>query len=373
MRAYKDKILAQFLDELPVVSLKTLLKPQTNELRALRNALESETGALPLLSFPRVNSFQVADAKQAAHAIHQKIASSPAHPILVRFYLEKLSEYELKIDLIEAVQKDDSLAIGRLTQKIHGPVTITTNKYEELITKRLQDHKAITPKKKSKTVNAETFAKLARQKLDAIGGQDWAIKVMKRDRIQIAYKRAGSATLRIPADLELTKKRAEQILRHEIDGHAKRTINGLQSGYKILGRGLAYYKRTEEGVATHIQKTVNSGLWDGYAASLRKEQDLQEAYNALVEKKMRYYQSLKKTDAKDLAKASAWRLIKRTLRGVHDPSQAGAAFFRTHIYFEGKEEVRKAIKKNPLIMNDLMIGNIGLQHVHEVKELLATK
>lgn len=373
MNKPKDAALAKLMDELPSLSLKTLLKPSTEELRALHKALKAQVTPLPLLSFKKADSFHTNTARNALAQVRQKMTGLEADQILLRLYLEKLSEYEDRLNLIEAVQKKDSVAVANISKKLYGNVTITTKAYRDLLTSRIKKIQVTGDKKKKPDIDAEKFALLARQRLNAIGGNDWIIKVMKRDRIQISYKRNSPPTLRIPSTLQLTQKRAEQIICHEIDGHAMRTINGQNSDYTILGRGLAYYQRTEEGIATHLQKTINSGFWDGYTAALRQEKNLHDAYSILLQEKMRYYESVGKRDIEQMARASTWRLIKRTLRGVSNPSAANAAFFRSHIYFEGKKEVREALEKKDVTLNDLMIGNIGLQHVRDVKKLLTAK
>lgn len=367
MKEQKDKELNQLFKTLPVISLKTLLKPNHKELQTLKRALERQQTPLPYLSLPKVNTFQVEAARQKIADVQQKMKRINAHPVVVRWYEEKLSEYQEKVDIVEAAQKKDNQAIGLISQKLFGAVTVSAETYHSILVNRVPQ-KAIG--KKDDRVDASLFAAMAREKLDAIGGHDWVIKIMKRERLQISYKRIGSSVLRIPKELSISKKRAQEMLRHEIEAHAQRTIHGQNSDYAILGQGLAKYKRTEEGLATHLQQSKLGGVWDGYTASLRKEKNLQEAYNAILAEKLRYYKVLKVHNPLVRAQKSTWRLLKRTLNGIQNPNQVGAAYFRSHIYFEGKVEVEKALNEKRVTLSELFLGNIGLQHIEDARKLL---
>lgn len=337
MSAKLDHELAQELKRLPVMPFMKLLNPA------------------------RAATFDVASYRAALAGFEQKIDRLATDPTIARLYHAKAEELSLRAQAIAAVQRSDASALTGISLRLYGQPVLSLAELEQHLTHMC----AVAGKKKTHVlvwIDAAMFADMARQLLDAYGLHEWRIKLSKRSSLQVGHgKRTQQPVLRIPASLRVSRKRAAQLLAHEIEAHILRHSNGSRSPLTILERGTAGYLRTDEGIAMYLEQQYSKndyhlpGFWEAYAVALALTYDRQETKRRLAEARTRLATRMQHENPERAGTSAAARLCKRVYRGMPH-SASGNCFVRDHVYASGYLQIKQWLANHDL--STLYVGHV---------------
>jgi len=229
--------------------------------------------------------------------------------------------------------------------------------------------KNMISKKKAKKVDRPFSAKAAKEELKACLHKyeisSWEVSI-SNSMVAKADTNESKKLLKIK-NRKYSLDEIRRLEAHEIETHILRAINGSQQKYSLLGSmGMPGYLSTEEGLATIVE----------------------EMNNVLSEQTLRFYcariiavdMALKKSfydifkvmhERYNLSKNNAYLITKRAKRGLTDTSLP-RGLIRDHIYFEGREQLKKFIKKGGDIKL-LFTGKIGIKDLPLVEQGIIKK
>lgn len=273
------------------------------------------------------------------------------HPLMPLF-LKKIEEVEQKIDLIEAINTPD---LQRISENLWGSV------YEPLYRRAVQFIKK-TPYEEddSAFLSFPQVLEQIEQFLQDKKLKHWKVKIM--DTTVAEFQITKQNVFLVKKDAQITANRLKSLLAHEIETHVYRLENGRRAPFEIFQRGTAGYLRTEEGLASYNQVRVGVPLGEKVFWAAHR------AIAAFLGKKMSFvdlFHYMKNTF--DLSDDSAWRNCLKVKRGLEDTSKR-ITFVKDAIYFRGREEVEKFLKKKPEAMKQLYMGKIALDDLSILEE-----
>ncbi len=267
-----------------------------------------------------------------------------------------------------AIRKDLLKKI-RFLNKIGTDEFYDTSLYGKPKKRMVEKAKAIISKEKAKKVDRPFSAKAAKEELKACLNKyeikDWDVSV-SNSMVAKADTNEAKKLLKI----KNKKYSLDEIKRfevHEVETHILRAINGSQQKYSLLGStGMPSYLSTEEGLAT-IMEEMNNILSE---QTLRFYCARIIAVNMALKKS--FYDIFKVLHGRyNLSKNNTYVITKRAKRGLADTSLPGG-FIKDHIYFEGREELKKFIKKGGNIKL-LFAGKIGIKDLPLIKQGIIKK
>lgn len=365
-----DIPLFQTLQTLPAFPFARFVQ---QDLKSVRVAKEEflKTRKIPTFTYAKIELFDTVHYRRALLSAHDKIASFAVEEDVRALYFEKLRELELRCEIIDAMKRKDDEAVTAFADHLFGPgvqgVEELTDEFDTMLSRA---HELHTHQDK---VNAELLTKMVRATLDYYGLQHWTIRLTKRLSMSISHCDDGETipVVKIPATFLASKARAARLLTHEVEVHALRTANGMTSPILLMGRGLAGYIATDEGLAVAMQQklraeeSMDPGFWDAWTAALSKEMGFVEMFAVIDEAQKKLNSAMNVDDADAKAFDTAWRLCLRETRGIHHPGAAGLGFRRDHIYRSGLFHVRQAIETygEKEILPTLFAGHAGVHHI----------
>lgn len=365
-----DLALYKTLQTLPAFPFANIVRPSVKSSRVAREEfLQYKTA--PHFSFHRLERFDAAAYLVATNSVHNKIASISADEDIKQLYLEKLSELTTRANIVSAMQRKDDTAVSAYADTLFGPCIQSAQELsDEFETLLARSHELHTHQDK---VNAESFERMVRATLDYYNLHNWNIRFTKRASVSISRgdEIDGAPIVKIPKNFLSSRARAARLLTHEIEVHALRTANGMSSPILLLGRGLAGYIATDEGLAVamqqklHAEENMDPGFWDAWTAALSQKYDFRSCFEIIFEARRKLNIALKIEDASSVAMDTAWRLCLRVTRGIHNPNVAGLGFRRDHLYRSGLIQVRKAIDAfgEKEILPTLFAGHASIKHI----------
>ncbi len=365
-----DAHLYQTLQTLPAFPFARMVRQDLKSVRVAKEEFLSSR-KVPVFAYSKIETFDVDHYRRALASVHDTIASFAVEEDIRSLYFEKLRELELRCDIIDAMKRKDDGAVTAFADHLFGPgvqgVEELTDEFETMLSRA---HELHTHQDK---VNAELLTKMIRATLDYYGLQHWTIRLTKRLSMSISHCDDGERipVVKIPATFLASRARAARLLTHEIEVHALRTANGMTSPILLMGRGLAGYIATDEGLAVAMQQklraeeSMDPGFWDAWTAALSKEMGFVEMFETIYGAQKKLNEAMDIDGAEEKAFDTAWRLCLREMRGIHRPGAAGLGFRRDHIYRSGLFHVRQAIETygEKAILPTLFAGHAGVQHV----------
>jgi hypothetical protein len=191
-------------------------------------------------------------------------------------------------------------------------------------------------------------------------------------------------------DKQLSVERVRTLLSHEIESHVFRAAAGEKSRLNLLATGTRGFMATEEGLALYNDRktaqlqrkatdeistaslfgTLATGLASGVIASPLTFSRL----CAFLEQFLFLYRRLNHLDkdeqrtrvkARDLARIRCLR----TFRGVPDLTVAGVAYVKDALYLRGERTVSQQIQQDNTVLERLMVGVLGVEHLPDMEEL----
>lgn len=362
------------LMRLPTFEFHNMIRPDATSVDAAK-ATFFKDGTPPSFSFPKAERMNVLHYFESIDRLREEFEGMITENPLKTLYINKLDELRERAELLGAIQHRDDALVTELSISLFGTLRFTRNEIEKEIQELASDEKTFYAH--SEPVTAEMFI----QMIDAIGREydfdNIRVKLFSGTSIKIKHNmRQGHTTVYVPENRKISKARAARLLTHEIEVHALRRENGLETPYAIIGHGLDRYIETEEGLALYLQKQLRKshahdpGLWDAYAIALAKEFAFPEVFDRLLQARKQVNASRTEPRSEDELKDGVWNLCRRTYRGIHHPTTPGLAYVRDHIYRSGLKEVENAVETHgESIIDRLFIGRVGIQHLKGIEKL----
>lgn len=363
------------LQSLPGLPFHRAVSQDIQTLEQKREAF-FQKDVVPSFIFPRAHNIDTAKYIEALKSLENEIELSTHTPTIKQLYNRKVQELRTRAWLIRAIIQQDDKTVTQLSEDLFGATAQTTDELLKELDEMLKH--AETFFTHEKPIDAILFSVMIRKTLDAYDMKNWRIDFTERTSISIGHGfRQNKPVIYIPKTLHISKARTTRLLTHEIEVHALRTHNGMQSAFSLIERGLDRYMQTEEGLATYFQQQVMGhdhqhapGFWDALSVSLTKTHGFYDVFYTLADAKTKMNKAMGREHAREKAKDTAWRLCARSYRGIADPSKPGVGFIRDHIYRSGNILIRDLISKKGMdIMPILFRGNIGIQHLSLIANL----
>lgn len=359
-----DAALHAALNALPPLPFMRLVRQdRATALNDARAALVA--GQVPQFSFTKAQALDLAPFHEALAAFGNRIHNLAPNETVATLYEAKADELAMRAALIGRMQQGDDHGVSILARTLYGiPSTLRA----ELDTHLAEMIASAGPRKTSAQVkywvDAAMFAEMARLMFVHYGMSDARVRVLKRRSIKVGRHRATHALrLLVPTDLRITRRRARQLLAHEIEAHALRHLNGIRSPLHILARGTAGYLIADEGLAMtlqaeHAQGNHWPGFWESYAVAIALEHDGPTTFALLRDARAALATAMHDPNARKTGEDAAWRLCLRIYQGIAHPNRPGLAFPRDHVYLSGYH----AVSALPNV-NSLYIGKVAIEDV----------
>ena len=365
-----DAPLFKTFQTLPAFPFANLVRQNRAAARVARDQFITDRTA-PSFVYHRLDRFDDVAYLTALRSVHDRVAPIPVAEDIRALYLEKLAELSVRAQIIAAMKRKDDAAVSALADHLFGPCVQTSAELaDEFETLLARSHGLHTHQDR---VDAHTFERMVRATLDHYGMTDWTTRFINRPSVSVSRGDSFDCapTVKIPKNFLASRARAARLLTHEIEVHALRTANGMTSPILLLGRGLAGYIATDEGLAVAMQQklkteeSMDPGFWDAWAAALSKEEDFRSCFETIRDARYKLNIALKIDNADGEAFDTAWRLMLRVSRGIHHPNAAGLGFRRDHLYRSGLVQVRQTIDAfgESEILPTLFAGHASIAHI----------
>lgn len=365
-----DLPLYKTLQTLPAFPFANIVRQSAKSTRVARERFLLDRTP-PSFVFHQLDRFDAAAYLTALKSVHDRIASLPAEEDIRSLYLEKLSELSTRLNIVNAMKRKDDAAVSAFADHLFGaPLQTVQELSSEFDSLLARSHELHTHQDR---VNAESFEHMVRATLDYYDLHHWNIRFTNHPSISIAHGDDGVKipTVKIPKKFLASRARAARLLTHEIEVHGLRTANGMSSPILLLGRGLANYIATDEGLAVAMQQRLKTeestdpGFWDAWTAALSKESDFRSCFETIFIARKKLNIALKIENADSEALDTAWRLCLRVSRGIHHPNTSGFGFRRDHLYRSGLLHIRKAfdVYGEINILPTLFAGHASVDHI----------
>lgn len=224
----------------------------------------------------------------------------------------------------------------------------------------------LIPEDASETLGAEEIQTLFSEALRQLEAEGWCVETSD-NKTAISVDQENQKVL-IPKNRTLLKKKAYQLLLHEIGTHAKRRIQGERSRLQLLGLGLDRYRNAEEGVATLREQALEasfsdfSGLDGHLAISLAqgldgKKRNFREVFDFLFQYNfvLQLAKNIPPEDAQKKARNTAYTSCVRTFRGTTGKTR-GSCLTKDIIYREGNIKVWEVVSQDCSEMLRFSVG-----------------
>ncbi len=364
------------LNDLPNNPFHNLVRQDESDLTEQRISFE-KSGHCPLFRYPNAESFDVEKYLDTLKSLTEQLPSlCHGNAIVEDLYLAKVDELKHRALLVKAVQEKNDEEVTTLSENIFSAPAFTLKDLESELEEMLSKERKLFIAEK--TIKREQFSTMTKKVLDHYNMGNWKIMSTESSSIKIKHGLSeGPGRILIPKNFSVSKKRAIELLTHEIEVHTLRTNNGRQSPLMLLGRGLDRYIATEEGLAilfqekaVEKQKKHAPGFWNAYAIALSSEHNFAQVYEKLRIARVDIARRAGNPEPENKGRNAAWRLCVRTYRGIHNTGKKGLGYRRDHIYRSGLIRVKEAVNnKGEEILPLLFRGNIGLEHLERIKNL----
>lgn len=278
--------------------------------------------------------------------IEEMINSLPSH------FLPLYRDYPLLLRNIFAIIENlGSSKVKEISTKIYGkPSNHTIKEARKIVDAE------IVKETEPKIISAETLLNIFRDILEVYYKvNDWKIELTNKYATTVYPE---LKLISINKNRMFGLKEVKRLVNHEIKVHVLRTINGYEQGFQVMGYGLPYYLKTEEGLAVFMEKII--GVLDLYALKLRSARVI--AVDMML-KNYRFVDIFNAMKEYGFEDEVSWNITYRVYRG--------GGCTKDYIYLEGLFEIEKFVNKEGLKgLKDLFVGKIGLQHLKYIRYLM---
>jgi hypothetical protein len=186
---------------------------------------------------------------------------------------------------------------------------------------------------------------------------DWKLVVSDE---MTARSSLNGRTLKLRKDLHFTRQQLEGMIRHEIETHQFRRLNGEKQGWNIFREGTAGYLIIGEALAT-----LNK-MFDREIKHLRSVSLLY--LGVLWGESFGFRKIFERFLELGVSPDQAYIHVARTKRGIKDTSQKGS-FKRDLVYLQGVNKLIQFIKNNPEFnFESFYLGKIGFFEIKNVDQ-----
>ncbi len=276
-------------------------------------------------------------------------------PTLSHLFREKQHELDQKLTML-TYRSTRNFLYGSL--QLYGGVDDKLYDTARKILKRFTRERASGGR--PKPVNAEIFARRARQEIEFLRGINEIVRAEVRIREDIVGNFVLHGDLLVGLRSQIPPDRVEALIQHEIGTHLLTYYNGKAQPFLQLQTGLAGYEGLQEGLAVLAEYLVGGlspSRWRVLAARILAIKDLIdgcsfiEAFQRLV-------------DQHGFDARMAFNIVVRVYRG--------GGLTKDLIYLQGLTELLTYLKTGGEL-EPLFVGKIALSHVGIIQELLARK
>ncbi|OGJ51231.1 hypothetical protein A2307_01270 [Candidatus Peregrinibacteria bacterium RIFOXYB2_FULL_33_20] len=282
--------------------------------------------------------------------------------VLLPIYLNKITEINKKISLIESI---NTLDFGAYSEQLYG----IANRYIYKSALDYIENNQFHPDK-SKFINFKDIIKSLDKYLNQKKLNKWDIVVSEESPADIQVNK--DHTIFLNKNALFTENRLKAVIAHEIDTHIFRLENGRKQKYGIFERGTAGYLATEEGLAIYNQEKLSVPL------GIKHIQHAITAIAIYFGKKMTFcelFHYLK--DTYHISEELSWKICVKVKRGLINTT-IKTSFTKNLVYFTGYQEIKKyfsvenenpEIKQNTIMdrMKKLYVGKITIQDLELLK------
>lgn len=369
-----DEQLFERFKQLPVFPFFKLISQDKDSLERQKQEFFA-TGKIPVFNYSKANAFKTEAYLNALSACVSDMQKIEAEDWIRDLYIAKLEELKTRALLVQAIQNRDDALVSKYAHDLFGSSTCSKAELEsELAEKLAQAHEF---KIHNKPIDAKKFESMVRETLDHYKMANWKIKFYNGTSVKLTRGRTGrTVTVQIPKTFTASVARAKRVLIHEIEVHALRTQNGINSPLHILCLGLDRYLETDEGLAIHFQlqrgkkqNRFDPGFWESYACALSKEMNFKEVFDALLAARQELDKAMGREISEENQKNRVWNLCIRAYRGISNPNKPGLGTCKDHVYRSGLAKIRKLDLNNPELRKQLFAGNLGLHHLDKIQDL----
>ncbi|MBT3230642.1 DUF1704 domain-containing protein [Candidatus Uhrbacteria bacterium] len=369
-----DQELFERFYKLPIFPFFKLIKPDPQDTKVQKQEFLL-SGKNPVFSYTRAMDFDIENYLKELEECKTDIGKMETEDWIRDLYIAKLSELKTRANMIVAIKASDDRTVEKIARELFGTHQCDKTELENELSRMISPSSNF--KAKQKPINAEMFAQQVQTVLDYYEMQNWKIKFTDQPNVKLSRGRSkNTATIWIPRKFKASHGRAKRLLIHEIEIHALRTQNGMNSPLHILRIGLDSYIETDEGLALYFQmkqgdkpRQFDSGFWGSYACALTQEHDFNQTFQKLLKARMALDKLVGRSVTKEEQQSRVWKLCMRAYRGITNPNKPGLGTCKDHIYRSGLEKIRKTDIENPDVQKLLFAGNIGLHHLDTIKHL----
>ncbi|MDD2565787.1 MAG: DUF1704 domain-containing protein [Candidatus Gracilibacteria bacterium] len=181
--------------------------------------------------------------------------------IIADLYLEKLSENQSKLGLIEAYKNEDYEKIQLYNSLLFGDINdelLEVSKKKVFEIKRFNDN---SDKYLGKILSLDEIVLLINKYFETHNIKKIPINIVSGNLSRMSISYGKEVKIHISNNALIREKEINSILSHEIDTHFRRYLSGLDTGLLLFQFGTGYYLSDEEGLA--IYRSFNN-LPEGY-------------------------------------------------------------------------------------------------------------
>lgn len=328
----------------------------------------------PVFSYSQALAFDTVSYMEALGNCKADMMLIKSESWILELYLAKLDELKTKALIIDATQNKNDERVGKLARKLFAYEQLDCSEFERELENMILQSASLHSHKK--LVNAKMFEAMVREVLDYYKMNNWKIKFCDGSSVKLTRgRKSKNPTVQIPKNFSTSRSRTRRILTHEIEVHALRTQNAINSPLHILSVGLDNYLQTEEGLAIYYQQKTSKnikfapGFWESYACALSQNHDFKEVFDILLSARTKLDIAVGHNKTNDERINKIWNLCARTYRGITDPDKQGLGTCKDSMYRSGLELIRKQNLDNIETQKQLFAGNIGVKHLDIIEKL----
>lgn len=262
----------------------------------------------------------------AEEAVRKRLKSSPR---LANAYVEKIRELKLRIELIEAVAKQDFAGLLEANVALYGGFSKVVHDFSKTRPKNVVQGNLLSKEELSRAIS---------EKLREVGHPEVPVRFVSREGSRIAVAVGDAPRINVAEGAKIRDVEITGTLEHEIGTHLVRRMNGEKTGLKLFQSGTGFYLRDEEGLAVwrSLQTYENPEYRDAHVFKYEVcRKACGSSFSSLAE-------FVRNADPeRDLERV--FKACVRAKRGVCDTSSShsGAAFLKDKVYLDGVEKIEK--------------------------------
>ena len=212
--------------------------------------------------------------------------------------------------------------------------------------------------KKEKTLSAQDLADQLKAKLDHYHCRGWTIIFDPHANSRVSVS-AGKKTVTIREHERFAQIDADKLIKHEIETHVLRSVNGSKQVLRVCAIGLPRYLPTEEGLAMYNESHVQD---------IPQEKFIRVARQVLVSfyaQNLSFSQTFKLVREYYRDDKTCFNTVLRAKRGLADTAKPGG-YIKDHCYLQGFLQIKKFVE-NGGDVRTLYAGKIALHHKYLVE------